>query len=111
MDIKFRTAGPVIVVELAGELTWRTADDVQTQIGAAVSPGSRLVLDMSRVSHLDSAALHFLLAFHQTIANRRSHACLAGAPDALKKMMNVTGFSDIFHQSDSVDAGIANLAS
>jgi anti-anti-sigma factor len=55
-ELEVRQERGVTVVDLSGELDLTNAADLEGRLDALV--GSRLVLDLNRVTFLDSAALH-----------------------------------------------------
>ena len=70
-----------VAVELSGELDLTNAAELELRLDEAAPPGdSRLVLDLNRVSYIDSAALHVLFK----LARRRGRDGLAVVvePDA-----------------------------
>jgi anti-sigma B factor antagonist len=111
MDINVRTEGPVTVVAVAGELTWKSVPEAQTQILAAAGAGERVLLDMSLVPYMSSAGLRLLLVVYRTITGRGGRVLLAGLSPELTNTMALTGFLDFFKHRGSVEAGLAELAS
>jgi anti-sigma B factor antagonist len=98
------------VVTLAGEIDGSTAPQAQEQILAVAGPDARVVLDMTGVTYMSSAGLRMLLLAHRSIAGKGGKIVLVGLSTVLKDTMSVTGFLDFFTCSDSLDAGLQELA-
>src|SRR3954452_20236906 len=111
MDISVRAVQGVTVVELAGELTGKTAPETQRRILEQAQAGCQMILDMSRVPYMSSAGLRLLLVVYRTVSGKGGRALLVGLSEDLKNTMALTGFLDFFTHRDSLEAGIAELAS
>ncbi len=70
-----------------------------------------MLLDLSRVPYMASAGLRLLLMVHRTIAAKGGKVLLVGLSPELKDTMTHTGFFGFFDHYDSIEAGIAALAS
>jgi anti-sigma B factor antagonist len=98
------------VVTLAGEIDGSTAPQAQEQILALAGPGVRVALDMTGVTYMSSAGLRMLLLAYRTINGKGGKIVLVGLSNDLKDTMSVTGFLDFFTCTDTLDAGIKELA-
>jgi anti-sigma B factor antagonist len=111
MDISVKATRGVTVVELAGELTWESAPGAQQDILEAALAGGRMILDLSRVSYMSSAGLRLLLVVYRTVAGLGGRVLLVGLSQDLADTMAHTGFFDFFTHHDTLEAGLARLAS
>jgi anti-sigma B factor antagonist len=111
MDIRVRTAEGITVAELAGELTWQSAPEVQQRILEHARPEARLCLDMSRVTYMASAGLRMLLTVYRRVTGQGGRILLVGLPEEILDTMEHTGFLDFFDHRDTLEAGTAELAS
>jgi anti-sigma B factor antagonist len=111
MEINVKTVQGVTVVELVGELTWKSAPEAQAQILKQAQPGCRLILDMTRVPYMASAGLRLLLVVYRTIGSKGGQAVLVGLSPELRDTMTLTGFLEFFSHKDTLEAGVAELAS
>jgi anti-sigma B factor antagonist len=109
MEIKVRSVQEITVVELVGELTWKTAPEAQDQIIAAAQPGVKMILDMSQVPFMSSAGLRLMLVVYRTVGRKGGKAVLVGLSPELESTMAVTGFLEFFAHTASLEAGIAKL--
>ena len=98
------------VVTLAGEIDGSTAPQAQEQILALTGTGVKVALDMTGVTYMSSAGLRMLLLAYRTVNGKGGKIVLVGLSSELKDTMSVTGFLDFFTCTDTLDAGIKELA-
>ena len=110
MEIHTKTIQQITVVEISGDLDGTSAPVAQAEILPRVTPGAKLILDMSGVAYMSSAGLRMLLATYRTIASKGGEVALVGLSEELADTMSLTGFLDFFTHFDSLDAGLAGLA-
>lgn len=60
------------------------------------APPAKLVLDMSDLDYVDSAALGMLLLLRDTLMPNNTHITLKGAKDQVKKILELSRFDDLF---------------
>jgi anti-sigma B factor antagonist len=109
VDVNVKTVQGITVVALTGELTYKTAPDVQERILAQAQPDAKMLLDMSGVPYLSSAGLRVLLTVYRAVSGKGGRTLVVGLADDVKAVMSVTGFLDFFDHRDSLEAGIAEL--
>jgi anti-sigma B factor antagonist len=109
MDINVKTAGPVTVVEIVGDIDGKTAPQVQTQVLPLVQPGSRILMDMTHVDYMSSAGLRMLLSTYRTASGAQAQVMLAGLSEEIQDTMSATGFIGFFTLYDTVGAALEGL--
>lgn len=83
--------GADVRVELSGELDLTSARELEERLAASAPPEARLVLDLNRVSFLDSAALHVL--FKLARGRGRDRLVVLVAPDGrIASTLAIVGF-------------------
>ena len=110
MDVNVATKQNAQVVTIVGEIDGSTAPQAQEQILALIGPGVKVALDMTGVTYMSSAGLRMLLLAYRTINGKGGKIVLVGLSNDLKDTMSVTGFLDFFTCTDTLDAGIKELA-
>ena len=111
LDVNTTTVQNAKVVTLAGEIDGSTAPQAQEQIMALAGPNAKVALDMTGVTYMSSAGLRMLLLAYRTIKGKGGgKIVLVGLSSDLKDTMSVTGFLDFFTCTDTLDAGIKELA-
>ncbi len=100
----------VTVIELAGELNSTTSPMVQDKVLPLAHPGSKILLDMSRVTYMSSAGLRTLLLVHREISrDMASRVVLSGLSEEIQDTMSITGFLEHFITSKDLETGLRQL--
>ena len=108
MELKVTSAGEIHIVELSGELNNKTTPVAQEKLVPLAKPGSRIILDLSRVQDLSGAGLRLLLSLRRQLGST-GRLLLAGIPQDIKDTMATTGFLDAFSVVNTVDEAKALL--
>lgn len=83
-----------VVVLLAGELDLTNAREVEERLIGSVRNGSKLVLDVNRVSFIDSAALHVLFRLSRLLG--RGMVTVVVEPTApVARTLDIVGVPDV----------------
>jgi len=78
MDILSRDGGRILVLELEGALFFGTAEDLAKRVEAAVRQDViYVILDLNRVSEIDSTGARILLQIHERLQNEGCHLLLS----------------------------------
>jgi anti-sigma B factor antagonist len=109
------TVENIQVVTMVGEIDGSTAPRAQEQILAlagtgTVGTGGKVILDMTGVTYMSSAGLRMLLLAYRTISGKGGKIVLVGLSSDLQDTMSATGFLDFFTCTDTLDAGLKELA-
>jgi anti-sigma B factor antagonist len=104
-----RASAPgVSLVALQGELDLVAAPRLRTRI-EQVAGGDALVLDLSEATFIDSAVLKELLRARAELAERDSRLVLAGVPPPIRRLLDVTGTSELFQDAPDAETAIRRL--
>ncbi len=93
----------LVIIALAGELDLTNAGELEERLEPVVSvQGSRVVLDVRRVTFIDSAALHVLFRTARGLGKERFE--LVVEPDStISRTFEIVKISDVATISGSVD--------
>jgi anti-sigma B factor antagonist len=92
------------LLAVAGELDLSNAGDLRRRIASAFATGvSRLVIDLSRVTHMDSTGLAELISAHQRAMELRGQLVLVVASAPILRMFEIRGVVGLFTLVDSRD--------
>ena len=94
MNIQKTVSGTTLTVALEGRLDTTTALKLEEELRGSVDGVSRLVFDLAKLEYISSAGLRVLLAM-QKLMNRQGAMLLRNVNEAVMKVFEVTGFSDI----------------
>jgi anti-anti-sigma factor len=97
------------VVAAAGELDLWTCPALRRALYLAAESSRRLVVDLTRVTFLDSSGIGALLDAHLQ-RRHRAPVVLVGAVGMVRRVLEVSGVSGEFHFCASVDEATAALA-
>jgi anti-sigma B factor antagonist len=109
MEIHTETINSVTVVEMLGELDSMSAPGVQDEVLLLANPGSKILLDMSRVTYMSSAGLRTLLILYRRINENSGKIILVGLNEDIQDIMAITGFLDFFEIVESRNLGLQAL--
>ncbi|MFQ3679145.1 MAG: anti-sigma factor antagonist [Pseudanabaenaceae cyanobacterium] len=109
MEIRTETTDSITVVSLQGDIDASTAPQVQETVLPLVTPGSKLLMDMSGVPYLSSAGLRALLSLYRQVSAKDGKLVLVGLSEEIADTMSITGFLDFFAARATVAEGLQFL--
>ena len=105
-------AGDAVVLELAGELDLAVSADLRTLVDeAAAQQRGLVVMDVTGVGFMDSSVLREFLRAHRRVADGGGRLVLAGAQPTVRRLLELTGTSEVFALAESRDAALESGAS
>jgi anti-sigma B factor antagonist len=105
-QLSVNTSTQVTVIEMAGDVDSNTAPLVQEQVLPLAQPGSKILLDMAKVSYMSSAGLRLLLSLYRQVTRKDGRLILVGLSDEIRDTMSITGFLDFFTTYETFDSGL-----
>ena len=109
MEIKKSVVEDVTIIELDGDIDGQTAPEAQAFIQPLIVEGSKVILDMSKVSFMSSAGLRVLLTTYRNIMSNKGSVGLIGLTGEIEETMSLTGFLRFFKTYSSLEEGLAAL--
>lgn len=98
------------VVAVSGEIDLFTAPDVKAALTGAIDAGrTRLVVDLSETTFLDSTALGVLIGAIKRVRARSGAMTVVNTDPNIAKTFEITGLDQIFTICGSRDEAIAAL--
>ena len=101
-------AAGIAVVALDGELDLAAARKLRARIAEAAT-GRALVIDLRRVTFVDSAILKELLRARAELAAGDVRLVLAGAPMPVRRLLDLTRAAELFEEAPDVEAALRLL--
>ena len=103
--IEDRTAGDGIhVVAVAGEIDLFTAPEFKQHLVRAMEGGAtRLVIDLSATTFIDSSSLGVMIGAHRRLRERGSSLVVVCDNEAIVKTFKITGLDGVFTLVPSLD--------
>jgi anti-sigma B factor antagonist len=97
----------ICLVPIKGDIDLASAPALSSVLVRLRQRGNRrFVLDLSRVTHMDSTGLGVLLSFYRTLDSAGAIA-IAAPPQNVRKLLQITGIDRRFPVFPSVDEAIA----
>ena len=110
MRIDEEARGGVLILRPAGRIGSENARAFEARLIDAVDPGpAKLVIDLSGVTLLTSAALRSLLKAARRAKPAGSRIVLAAMPAPVRAVFDASGFSSLFESHGSADAAVAAM--
>jgi anti-sigma B factor antagonist len=83
-------------LRILGELDISTADQLRRAVAPYLTPGTRLVLDLSQVTFCDSTGLAVLVGFHKRLAAAGGGLELYAPVQRVLHLLTITGLNRVF---------------
>jgi anti-sigma B factor antagonist len=103
-SIRSGELGQWILVSAVGELDLATSPRLRAALDDAAARSSRVVIDLSEVTFLDSSALSVLVRSHTLLTDAGGELKLVVQTPSVRKVLEVTGLTDVFSVHDSLAA-------
>jgi len=111
LDIESRTEGDeTAVLSLAGELDVSNVARARETARKLLDGGnSRLVVDLAKVTYMDSSGLGMLVGLLKRLKESGGAMALAGLVPRVKRVFEITGLQQIFTLCDDVAAALKEV--
>lgn len=104
-------SGGCVIARVSGDMDFTTRPDVQERFAELVTRGQRfIVLDLSGVTFCDSAGLNALLVGRSQADKREVGLVVAGVPQHLRRILEMTGADQVLMAYDTVAEAVASCA-
>ncbi len=98
----------LVVVRVAGRLDAATSSELEEACGRAVAGGARsLILEMSGLRYVSSAGLRVVLSAAKSVQGKGGTLRIAGLSGMAREVFDISGFTGLFPQHESVEAALA----
>ena len=113
MQLEQRMAGNVAIISIDGDITLNKGGDVllKDKVQSLIQQGNKnIVIDLSRVSYVDSAGLGQLVQAYATTKNKGGALKLVNVTKKLKDLLVVTKLLTVFDTFDDEKAAISSFS-
>ncbi len=102
--------GETVVIDVAGRVTIGPDAQLRDSIREAIDGGARnVVLDMTRVTKLDSSGVGELVSAHTTLSRNGGRLLLVGLPERLAAVLQITQLLGVLELFEDADTALATL--
>ena len=109
-SLSAESRGDTMIITISGDLDIVTSPQLDEYLTQAEADHSRIILDFSAVSFLDTSALAVIVGHWKKAEATGGTLALAGARYRYTKTLWITGLADKLTRYDTVDEGLAALA-
>ena len=97
MQLEIVREGGTLTAHLMGELDHHTAAPIRNEIDAAVlaARSTRLVLDLSRLSFMDSSGIGLIMGRYRLMASLEGEVRIQGANPRMERMIRLAGLDKL----------------
>ncbi len=96
------------VIAVTGEIDLFTAPEFKQRMSALIDAGrSRLVVDLSETTFIDSSSLGVLIGAHRRLKLRGGALLVVSDTEAITKTFKITGLDGVFTLTSSVDEALS----
>ena len=96
------------VIAVTGEIDLFTAPEFKQRMSQLIDAGrSRLVVDLSETTFIDSSSLGVLIGAHRRLKTRGGRLIVACSNDTIVKTFRITGLDGVFTLVASVEDALA----
>jgi anti-sigma B factor antagonist len=95
--------GDRIILKVTGEMDAHTAPQLDKALKDAIAQSAKVILDVSQMTYIATAALGVLMANHNTVKTKGGKIVICGMQEKIKKVFDTMGFSKVFSVVSSLD--------
>lgn len=110
MEMKTTRIGEINLVRLSGDMDSEASATVLQALKPIAKAGGKILLDMEHVDYVSSAHLYMLVQLYKSLNYAPGTFAMLHVTDALKKVFEVVGFSQIIPQYASEEEAIAAMS-
>ena len=110
LETAMRTEAGVSVLGVSGEIDVFTAPEFKSAINQTIESGlSDLIIDLTRVSYMDSSGFGTLLGATKRVRPKGGSVNLVGCNEAIERMMKITRLDTVFNLCRTVEEAAARI--
>lgn len=110
LSLETRNRGDIIVVHCQGRIVYRDeAAALSRIVDEVLHPGSRLVLELSGVSSIDSAGIGELALLQTWAQNRNAELKCAGANELVRALLDLTNLDSVMEVYPTLEAALESF--
>lgn len=97
MDVELRQVRNTLIVRVKGELDMLMADKMRSDIDKKMDNNEikNLILNMEKVSFIDSSGLGVILGRYKKISSKNGHMYIVGARPQVEKILYFSGINKL----------------
>lgn len=110
LQVERRDVGPVTVFALSGQLAYEEGTRaLREAITTGIQDGARCLLDLQRVTYLDSGGVGLLVAMFRHVTRRGGEFKLLRPSPAARRVLGISQLTQVFDIFDDEADALLNL--
>jgi anti-anti-sigma factor len=110
LSLETRSRGDVMIVHCQGRIVYRDeAAALSRLVGEILKDGSKLVLELSGVSAMDSAGIGELALLQTWAQERNAEVKCAGANSVVRTLLDLTNLDSVLEVHPSLDSALESF--
>lgn len=111
MELETNIEGQTLLVYLKGDLDLNVADKLREELDKKIEETNalNLLLDLSKVTFIDSSGLGVILGRYKRISNSGGKVILTGARPHVRNVLALSGLLRIMEEYTSADEALAEI--
>ena len=110
MEYKFEEVGDVLKIGLEGRLVAACSEEMRDRVSQRMESFSKIVFDLSGMTHIDSSGLGVLVQLLQRVTTRGGAIKIAALQPHPRIVFDITKVYRVFEIYDSLDLALASFA-
>lgn len=111
LSVETRNQGDVIIVHCHGRIVYRhEAAALSRVVGEVLHQGSKLILELSGVSSVDSAGIGELALLQTWAQERKAELKCAGANTTVRTLLDLTNLDSVMEVYPTLDAALESFS-
>ncbi len=112
MEIQEQTKDNVDVISVSGKLDSYSSVELEKKLDSLINSAQvRIVADFDRLEYISSSGLRVLLGALKKVKKQNGDLKLAGLKPFIKEVFDISGFTQLFTITDSVDGAVSSFKS
>lgn len=108
IEVESTSKNNVTVVRVTGRLDAATSGEFEQACEQAIAAGAHtLILEVGQLRYVSSAGLRVVLSAAKAVQGKGGTLCVAGLGGMVREVFEISGFSGLFPQHESVEAAVA----
>lgn len=108
IEVQSTSKSHVVVVRVTGRLDAATSTELEQACERAMAAGAQnLILEVSELRYVSSAGLRVVLSAAKAAQSKGGMLRVAGLGGMVREIFEISGFSGLFPQHESVQAALA----
>ncbi|MFD9392269.1 STAS domain-containing protein [Streptomyces sp. NPDC060000] len=108
LSVVSTTTDGIRVLTLAGEIDRDTGQTLRQALDASGAPRPRIVVDLSRVTFMDSTGINLFIAAHRSLTEAGGWIRLAAPAEAVMRTLQIVGVDAVIDCRDTLRQALGN---